>query len=138
MSWAICRIINGNYDGGFASKDEAIQAGREAFKGQSFYVGESKPLEFSGAHLHILGVATADDLVTRIRRVAYHKVGEISEHWCISAEDRAELEDGMTTLLRKWVEKHPSNIFTVGSPIHIVPVDLAPVIPVQDEGEGDQ
>ena len=99
----------------FPSKEEAIEAGKEWYLGESFEVGQMYDVEFTQDDCEWLDIAehTVDKLISSL----YDEVGEVSEYWAnkISREDEEDLNKQLAKVIIEWIENRVGqpNVFLV-------------------------
>lgn len=84
----------------FATKEEAIAAGREYYGGEGFEVG-------LGAEVHVSGL-DAHSVLERVAERAYEDSGEVAEDFLghVPKEAVAELDAELGRVLAAWLTKH--------------------------------
>lgn len=86
----------------YDTKEEAIQAGKEDYEGDSqFFVGQIKNMN--------IGVGVdADRILDDIAENVYDEVGEAAEDYLgsVRKDELSELEDLLNDALRQWMDKH--------------------------------
>lgn len=97
------------------SKEEAIEAGKEWYFGESFEVGQIYDVEFTQDDCEWLDIAehTVDKLIDSL----YDEVGEFSEYWAnkISHEDEEDLNKRIGKAIMQWIQDRVGqpNVFLV-------------------------
>lgn len=117
------------WDNDFAySKEEAIQAGKEWYLGESFHIGQNYELEFTQNDCELMDIG--NDVYNKLADILYEQVGEASEYWenRISHGDEEDLNIRLAKTIMEWIEDR------VGQP-NVFLVDNVEVV-MEDEEDG--
>lgn len=117
------------WDNDFAySKEEAIQAGKEWYLGESFHIGQKYELEFTQNDCELMDIG--NDVYNKLADILYEQVGEASEYWenRISHGDEEDLNIRLAKTIMEWIEDR------VGQP-NVFLVDNVEVV-MEDEEDG--
>lgn len=100
----------------FSSKEEAIEAGREYYLGESFMVGQIYSTEFTEEQCKWLDLA--EDAIDSLFYLLEEEVGEASEKWYgnITNEDEQDLNKRFAKAIMEWIEERvgqPNVVFQV-------------------------
>lgn len=104
------------WDNDFAySKEEAIQAGKEWYLGESFHIGQKYELEFTQNDCELMDIG--NDVYNKLADILYEQVGEASEYWenRISHGDEEDLNIRLAKTIMEWIEDRVGqpNVFLV-------------------------
>ena len=99
----------------FPSKEEAIEAGKEYYLGESFMIGQMYSVEFTEEQCEWLDLAenTIDGLMDSL----YDEVGDVAEWWGdqIKSVDKQDLNKRFAKAIMEWIEERVGqpNVFQV-------------------------
>lgn len=112
----------------FPSKEEAIEAGKEWYLGESFEVGQMYDIEFTQDDCEWLDIAeyAVDKLISSL----YDEVGEVSEYWAnrISHGDEEDLNTRLAKTIMEWIEDR------IGQPNVFLVDDVETVMEDEEDG----
>lgn len=99
----------------FSSKEEAIEAGKEYYLGESFMVGQMYSVEFTEEDFKLFDLA--EDAIDCLFYSLEEEVGEASEKWCgnITNEDEQDLNKRFAKAIMEWIKERVGqpNVFQV-------------------------
>ena len=110
------------------TKEDAIEAGKEEWPGESFEVGQKYDIKFTQDDCEWLNIG--NDVINKLVDVLYDRVSEVSEYWenRISQGDEEDLNTRLAKTIMEWIEDG------VGQP-NVFLVDDIEVI-MEDEEDG--
>ena len=97
------------------TKEDAIEAGKEWYLGESFQIGQQYELEFTRNDCESMDIG--NDVYNKLADILYEQVGEMAEHWenRISHGDEEDLNKRIAKAIMDWLEdkKLQPNVFLV-------------------------
>lgn len=110
------------------TKEDAIEAGKEEWLGESFEVGQMYDIKFTQDDCEWLDIG--NNVINKLVDVLYDRVGEASEYWenRISHGDEEDLNIRLAKTIMEWIEDR------VGQP-NVFLVDNVEVV-MEDEEDG--
>lgn len=99
----------------FSSKEEAIEAGKEYYLGESFMVGQTYSVKFTEEQCEWLDLA--ENAIDGLLDSLYDEVGEVAEWWNdqIKSVDKQDLNKRFAKAIMEWIEERVGqpNVFQV-------------------------
>lgn len=113
----------------FSTKEEAIEAGREEWPGESFEIGQQYSLEFTEQQCAWFDLA--ENAIDAMNDALEDTVGEVAEYWTnqITHEDEEDLNKRIGKAIMEWIEDR------IGQP-NVFLVDNVEVVMGGDEEDG--
>lgn len=97
------------------TKEDAIEAGKKEWLGESFEVGQMYDVKFTQDDCEWLNIG--NDVINKLVDVLYDRVGEVSEYWenRISHGDEEDLNKRIAKAIMEWIEDKVGqpNVFLV-------------------------
>lgn len=97
------------------SKEEAIEAGREEYLGESFEIGQQYSLEFTEEQC--VWFDLAENAIEAMDDALQDEVGEMAEYWTdqITHEDEEDLNKRIGKVIMEWIQDRVGqpNVFLV-------------------------
>lgn len=97
------------------TKEDAIEAGKEEWPGESFEIGQMYDIKFTQDDCEWLDIG--NDVINKLADILYDRVGEASEYWenRISHGDEEDLNKRIAKAIVDWLEdkKLQPNVFLV-------------------------
>lgn len=93
------------FRGEFSTREAALEEARDGQNDMTVWTGVCEAI-----HVRRY-MPDGDDLIERMVEQAYDDCGEASESWLdsVSKEQRAELTEGVRSLIEAWLDKHKLN-----------------------------
>lgn len=112
----------------FSSKEEAIEAGKEYYFGESFMIGQMYSVEFTEEDFKLFDLA--EDAIDCLFYSLEEEVGEASEKWYdnITNEDAQDLNKRFAKAIMEWIENR------VGQPNVFLIDDIESVMEDEEDG----
>lgn len=99
----------------FLSKEEAIEAGKEYYLGESFMIGQTYSVKFTEEQCEWLDLA--ENAIDGLLDSLYDEVGEVAEWWDdqIKSVDKQDLNKRFAKAIMEWIEERVGqpNVFQV-------------------------
>lgn len=99
----------------FPSKEEAIEAGKEYYLGESFMVGQTYSVKFTEEQCEWLDLA--ENAIDGLMNSLYDEVGDVAEWWDdqIKSVDEQDLNKRFAKAIMEWIEERVGqpNVFQV-------------------------
>lgn len=99
----------------FPSKEEAIEAGKEYYLGESFMVGQTYSVKFTEEQCKWLDLA--ENAIDGLMDSLYDEVSDAAEWWGeqIKSVDKQDLNKRFTKVIMEWIEERVGqpNVFQV-------------------------
>lgn len=99
----------------FSSKEEAVEAGKEYYLGESFMVGQTYSVKFTEEQCEWLDLA--ENAIDGLMDSLYDEVGDAAEWWDdqIKSVDKQDLNKRFAKAIMKWIEERVGqpNVFQV-------------------------
>lgn len=110
------------------SKEDAIEAGKYCYCGESFEVGRMYNVDFTRDGCEWLDIAS--HVIEKLSDCLYDEVGEVSEYWTnkISDEDENDLNKRLAKTIMEWIEER------VGQPNVFLVDDVETIMEEEDNG----
>lgn len=110
------------------TKEDAIEAGKEEWPGESFEVGQMYDIKFTQDDCEWLDIG--NDVINKLIDVLYDRVGEVSEYWenRISHGDEEDLNTRLAKTIMEWIEDK------VGQPNVFLVDDVETVMEDEEDG----
>lgn len=88
----------------FDSKQEAIEAGKQEYCGEEFYVGRLYSVKFEKSDIEFMDMAT--QIIENLSEGLYDVVGEVSDSWSSSVTNdmQKDLNARLAKTIMNWIE----------------------------------
>lgn len=99
----------------FSTKEEAIEAGKNYYLGEMFYIGQGYNIEFTQEQCEWFDLAT--NVIDSMYDSLQGEVGEVAEYWInqITQKDEEDLNNRIGKVIMKWIENRigQPNVFLI-------------------------